>query len=86
MLHLVEDLDRVAPNLVPRVFRLFGQRGNAGKTLGPFNRFFLLAMPFLTEVENQNTSPGSHKASAHTQEPMKMQSLLFHWLLGMSGS
>ena len=25
------------PNLVPRVFRLFGQRGNAGKTLGTSN-------------------------------------------------
>ena len=24
-------------NLVPRVFRLFGQRGNAGKTLGTSN-------------------------------------------------
>ena len=27
----------VASNLVPRVFRLFGQRGNAGKTLGTSN-------------------------------------------------
>ena len=43
-------------------------------------------MPFLTEVEYQNTSPGSDKASTYTQEPTKMQSLPFHWLLGMSGS
>ena len=27
------------PNLVPRVFRLFGQRGNAGKTLGTSKKF-----------------------------------------------
>ena len=26
-------------NLVPRVFRLFGQRGNAGKTLGTSKKF-----------------------------------------------
>ena len=26
-------------NLVPRVFRLFGQRGNAGKTLGTLKKF-----------------------------------------------
>ena len=29
--------DLYYPNLVPRVFRLFGQRGNAGKTLGKLN-------------------------------------------------
>ena len=26
-------------NLVPRVFKLFGQRGNAGKTLGTSKKF-----------------------------------------------
>ena len=29
----------LVPNLVPRVFRLFGQRGNAGKTLGTSKKF-----------------------------------------------
>ena len=33
-----------APNLVPRVFRLFGQRGNAGKTLGTSN--FIIPQDF----------------------------------------
>ena len=27
----------ILPNLIPRVFRLFGQRGNTGKTLGTSN-------------------------------------------------
>ena len=31
------DGQRSEGNLVPRVFRLFGQRGNAGKTLGTSN-------------------------------------------------
>ena len=31
-----------ASNLVPRVFRLFGQRGNAGKTLGTSKKFIFL--------------------------------------------
>ena len=29
----------IQSNLVPRVFRLFGQRGNAGKTLGSSKKF-----------------------------------------------
>ena len=34
-----ENKDWVRGNLVPRVFRLFGQRGNAGKTLGTSKKF-----------------------------------------------
>ena len=33
----VKKFNQMTVNLVPRVFRLFGQRGNAGKTLGTSN-------------------------------------------------